>query len=393
VERVHLKRTKRLLSGSLWVFSNELYESPKRYGPGSLVEVCDMKEAFLGIGYINPHSLIAVRLLTERREAVDREFLRRRILGAVSLREKLYGQGAGAMRLIYSEADRLPGLIADLYGGCLVIQSLTLGMEAMKEEVVGALDETIRPETIVLRNDSPVRGLEGIPLYKEVAKGSIEKLPVIEEDGVLFEVDPLEGQKTGFFLDQRENRKLFKDMAAGFARGGRALDLFSYTGAWALALASAGASVTALDDSERALAQARRNAELNGLGGRVRFVKGEAFSFLDAELSEGEGRYDFVVSDPPSFVKSKDRLREALRAYRSLNGKCMRLLKRGGLLAASSCSHHVDRESFLDALRAAGRDAGRSPRLLALRSQAMDHPVLLSMPETEYLKCAVLVVD
>lgn len=388
MQKVHLKRTKRLLAGHLWVFSNELYESPRNYPPGALVELYDMRETFVGIGYINPGSLIAVRLLTRERRPVNKEFMRDRIREALALRERLL-PGCSGLRLIYSEGDYLPGLIVDRYGDCLVLQLLTSGMEALRETIIELLDQMIAPGVIVLRNDSRWRALEGLPLHREIVKGDLKILPLIKEDGLLFQVDPYEGQKTGFFLDQRENRQAIGEMI----RGGRGLDLFCYTGAWSVRIAAAGADVTAVDASERAIDHGRRNAELNGLLERVNFIKEDIFSFLHGELDKSERAYDFIVCDPPAFVKSAEKLREGVRAYGELNESCMKLLKRGGILATSSCSYHLDKEMFLDTLRVAARRSGRRLRLIALRSQGRDHPVLLSMPETEYLKCAFLIVD
>lgn len=388
LKKIHVKRTKRVLAGHLWIFSNELLESPAGYEAGSLVSVYDMKDNFLGTGYINPASLISVRLLTREQEEVDRDFFMRRITGALEMRRRL-SVAADAGRLVFSEGDYLPGLVADRYGSCLVLQFLTAGMEALKDVIISIFDEIINTEVIIVRNDSRSRLLEGLPLYKEIAKGLPEPPPVISEDGVLFEVDAYEGQKTGFFLDQRENRSAF----ARLIKEGRGLDLFCYTGGWALRLAAAGAHVTGVDESERAVKQSERNAELNGLSGRAVFVREDVFSFLKNELAEGGGRYDFIVLDPPAFVKSSSKVKEAVKAYRRLNELCMRLLRPGGLLATSSCSYHLGREMFLDMLRAAGKESGRGLRMLALGSQGRDHPVLLSMPETEYLKCAFLVVD
>ncbi|MBI5074035.1 MAG: class I SAM-dependent rRNA methyltransferase [Nitrospirae bacterium] len=388
MQKVHLKRTKRLHGGHLWVFSNELHEGLKNYEPGSLVEVYDMHDEFIGIGYINPNSLIAVRLLTRERHSIDREFIAQRINAAITLRKRLIGDRE-AFRVIYSEGDYLPGLIADTYGACVVLQFLTFGMDAMKDMVIELFDEILRPEIIVLRNESRVRTLEGLPQYKEIVKGSLESLPMIREDGLFFEIDPYEGQKTGFFLDQRENRVSLKR----YIQHGKGLDLFSYIGAWSMHLASAGAEITCVDSSDRAIAQARRNADLNDLGSRIDYAVEDVFAFLDKELRNGEGRYDFIVLDPPAFVKSAGKLKEAAKAYREINELCMRLLKRGGILASSSCSYHMSRELFVDTLNAAAKNARRSLRLIEFRSQAPDHPVLLSMPETEYLKCAFLVVD
>ena len=386
--KIHLKRTKRLHRGHLWIFSNELSEDLKQYRPGSVVEVYDLNEQFIGMGYINPNSLIAVRLLTREKRGIDRDFLRQGICDAIRLRERLLGE-RDACRVIYSEGDYLPGLIADRYGDFLVIQFLTYGMEAMKDIIIELLDELLKPETIIIRNENQVRTLEGLPLYKEIVKGSIETFPVIREGGVLFEIDPYEGQKTGFFLDQRDSRICLKN----YIQGGRGLDLFSYNGGWSMHLASAGAEITSVDSSEKAVARARRNACLNNLNSRINFAVEDVFDFLEKERCKGEKQYDFIVLDPPAFVKSAARLKEAMKAYREINERSMRLIKPGGILASSSCSYHMHKDLFVDALNTAARNAGRSLRLIEMRSQSPDHPVLLSMPETEYLKCAFLVVD
>jgi len=388
MKKVHLKRTKRLLGGHLWIFSNEIYENLKDYAVGTLVEVFDMHELFLGIGYINPQSLISIRLLTREKEEINRGFFQRRINDAFNLRKRLLGE-RDAFRLIYSEGDYLPGLIVDKYANSLVLQFLTAGMEEFKSIIIGVLDDILKPEIMVLRNVSRVRTLEGLPLYKDVIKGNLQTLPVIQENGLLFEIDPYEGQKTGFFLDQQENRTILKK----YARGGKGLDLFCYLGAWSMHLASAGAEVIGVDASERAVTQARKIAEMNGLTERAFFLKEDVFSFLEKELASTEKKYDFIVLDPPAFVKSSAKIKEAVKAYRELNEMSMRLIKPGGLLATSSCSYHLSKELFSDMLHSAGRNAKRSLRLIGMRSQGPDHPVLLSMPETEYLKCAFLIVD
>lgn len=388
METVHLKRTKRLLAGHLWVFSNELSENPKKYAPGSLVEVHDMKNACLGTGYINPHSLIAIRLLSRGKATVDKAFIRLGIRRALELRKRFF-DGADAFRAVFSEGDYLPGLIVDRYGPCLVVQFLTLGIEMLRETILEVLDELFAPETIVLRNDSRVRRLEGLQLEKAVVKGDLKNLPVIREDGVLFEIDPLEGQKTGFFLDQRMNRISLKR----FVRGGTGLDLFSYSGAWAMQCAAVGAVVSCVDSSGKALGLASGNAALNGFQESVHLIEEDVFAFLGRESSLRGRTYDFIVCDPPAFVKSSKDIKEAVRAYRELNEQCMRLLKPGGILATSSCSYHLSKELFVEMLNAAARNTSRGLRLLEMRSQAPDHPVLLSMSETDYLKCAFLVVD
>jgi len=386
MEIVRLNRTSRILSGHLWVFSNELATSPKDFEPGVLVELRDRKDSFLGIGYINPHSLIAVRILTHQREAINPCFFKKKILDALEFRRRLL-KDMGPFRVVYSEGDFLPGLIVDKYNDCLSIQFLTAGMERLSDMIIEILDDVLSPSAIVLRNDSPARLLEGLGRERRIIKGTLDALPVIREDSLLFEIDPLSGQKTGFFLDQRENRKAFSKLVGG----GQGLDLFCYSGAWGIHLAGKGCKLTGVDDSDTAITQAQGNAEMNGLSGRCTFRKADVFDFLKSEVAH-EARYDFVVLDPPAFVKGKTKVKEALRAYRAINANAMRVLKEGGLLATSSCSYHIEREAFIEMLRTAAKDAGRQTRLLELRSQAKDHPVLLSMPETEYLKCAFLEV-
>jgi 23S rRNA (cytosine1962-C5)-methyltransferase len=388
MKKIHLKRTKRVLGGHLWVFSNEIYENVRGYAPGSLVELFDRQEKFLGTGYINPNSLISIRILSRQRVEMDREFIRRRLRTALDLREKLF-EDSDALRLVYSEGDYLPGLIVDRYGKCIVIQLLTYGIETSKDLIIELLDEMLAPGAIVLKNESRSRLLEGLTLHKEVVKGTLDELPVIRENGVSLEIDPYGGQKTGFFLDQKDNRRALRR----YVKGGEGLDLFCYTGAWSLNLAFSGAEVTGVDESEKAIEQAAKNAALNAFKGKASFVKDDVFSFLKRKVGEDRKRYDFIVLDPPAFVKSSARIKEAVRAYREVNGLCMKLLKPGGILATSSCSYHLGREMFLEMLRDASRDVNRGLRLLELRSQDRDHPVLLSMPETEYLKCAFLVVD
>lgn len=387
MQTVVLSRTSRLNAGHLWVFSNELKDSPRAFTPGSIVELRDKHGEYLGKGYINPHSLIAVRVLTRGAEEIDKDFFRVRIERALDYRRRFVK--GGCYRAVYSEGDGLPGLIIDRYAECVSAQITTLGMEQWTDVIIELIEEIFDPSAIVLRNDSSARSLEGLPLEKRVVKGSLDTLPVIDENGLSIEVDPMHGQKTGMFLDQRENRALFGSLAL---EGEDALDLFCYTGSWALALASGGVKVTGVDASDGAVSQATRNAELNGLSDRCRFTKADVFDFTRAEFSRG-ARYGLIVLDPPAFVKSKQRLKEGLKAYRELNTLCMKLLKQGGLLATSSCSYHVGRDAFMEMLRASARDAGRSVRVIETRSQAKDHPVALSVPETEYLKCVIAQVQ
>ncbi len=387
---VYLRKTSRLLSGHLWVFSNEIESPLKGYRPGSIVEIRDRKENFLGIGYINPHSLIALRVLTRRKEDINSRFLEKRIKDALSYREKVFTvtsqlKDLDSLRLIYSESDLLPGLIVDKYSDWLVIQSLTAGMDNLLDKVVDILDSLLKPSTIFLKNDSPMRLLEGLQLKCEFLKGKEEPLPVIREGEILLKVDPIRGQKTGAFLDQRENRLSLSRLI----KGGRGLDLFCYSGAWGLQLAKNGAHVVMIDSSETALSLARENAMMNSLLERVSFLKADVFDFLSENRKE---EYDFIILDPPAFVKSRSKIKEAIKGYRFINSACMKLLKRGGILATSSCSHHISREEFLEILRQSARDTGRHVRIVEIRGQARDHPVLLQVPETEYLKCVILEV-
>jgi 23S rRNA (cytosine1962-C5)-methyltransferase len=384
MDKILLRRTARIIAGHTWIFSNELAASPKHHEPGSLVEVYDMKKAYIGIGYINPNSLIAVRLLTRERETIDADFFRKRIYNALRYRSMI-GINGDSFRAVFSEGDSLPGLIADKYGDCLVLQFLTLGIEKMKNIIIPIFDEIFSPAAIVLRNDSHSRTLEGLPLVKEVVKGSLPPLPLIHEGDIVFEVDPLAGQKTGFFLDQRENRLAFSELV----HGGKGLDLFCYAGAWGLQLARRGADVTFVDDSESALSRVKSNATRNRIETKCGYAKADVFSFLKEEINVGD-RYDFIVLDPPAFVKSRGKIKEALKGYREINTLAMKLLSEGGILATSSCSYHIEKSVFIDMLRDSARDARKQFRLVEYRSQGKDHPILLSMPETEYLKCAFL---
>jgi len=407
MEKIVLKRTSRIIAGHPWIFSNELLNSPKGFEPGAIVEVCGKDGAFFGIGYINPHSLIAVRLLTRKREEIDAGFFKRRISAALSYRQRFF-KDADSFRAVFSEGDFLPGLIVDKYGGdyplhcCVSVQILTAGMERLSSLALEAIDEVLKPSAIVLRNDSNSRTLEGLPLEKKIIKGSIETLggdnprrgdnplPLIKDGDAVFEVDPMAGQKTGFFLDQALNRSAFAELAG--ASGTTALDLFCYTGAWGVKLAKKGSTVTGVDSSAGAIAQAQRNADLNGVSSNCSFVKADVFDFVKNAVKE-KHEYDCVVLDPPAFVKSKANLREAARAYREINAAGMRLVKSRGLLATSSCSYHMDRALFTDTLRLAAKDAGKTVRLIEARSQAPDHPILLHVPETEYLKCFILEIS
>lgn len=379
------KEERRVLRGHPWVFSNEVQDLPADAVPGEPVEVRDFSGNFLGRGYVNPRSLIAVRILTRKQEDMDAAFFTKRIGSARDLR-KTFGFGE-SFRAVFSEGDGLPGLIVDKYGDTLVVQSLTAGIDGMLDPVLAALREVYGPKTIVLRNDTSSRALEGLGQETRVALGETSGMVEFEESGIRYRADVLGGQKTGFFFDQRENRLALRDLV----RGRRTLDCFCYVGAWALSAARYGATeVIGIDSSEKAVTLARSNAELNNLS--AKFLIGDVFETLRG-LEKQKERFGCVVLDPPAFVKSRAKVREALKGYKEINLRGMRLLEPGGFLVTCSCSHHIDQELFREMLIDAAWSAGRQARLLEMRSQSRDHPMLLAAKETQYLKCAILVVE
>lgn len=388
VIRLKKNEERRAVAGHPWIFSNEIEGSLRDALPGELVDVLDWRGRFVGRGYINPRSLIAVRLLSRRAdEEIGREFFRRRLAEALDYRRRFL-PGVTSCRLVFGEADFLPGLIIDRYGDCLVMQVLTAGMDVQLETIVDLLDEMLSPRAIVLRNDAAARELEGLPQEKRVLRGELPGPVDIEENGVRFSIDLMEGQKTGFFLDQRDNRRL----AGELCRGLKVLDCFSYVGAWSLHAARGGArKVTGLDASAAAVAAASANAALNGLDDICEFRRTDVFDELK-RLSDAGERFGCVILDPPAFVKSKTKLHEGLRGYREINVRALKIIEPGGILATCSCSHHVDRRSFLSMIAGAAADAGRRVRMLEYRSQSADHPVNPAIPETEYLKSVFLQV-
>ncbi len=379
------KEERRILRGHPWIFSNELEDVSAGLEPGELVDVIDHSGRFIGRGYINPHTLIAVRLLTRKQEKIDAEFLGRKIAAAHSFRATL---GFGdSFRAVFGEGDGLPGLVVDKYADTLVVQSSTAGMDRMMNAVITALQGEFSPRAIVLRNDTASRGLEGLAQEKRVVHGTVTGPATIEESGIKYNVDVLEGQKTGFFFDQRENRQALKDIV----KGRRTLDCFCYIGAWSLNAARFGASeVTGIDSSQRAVDLAAANAALNSLS--ARFVAADIFEELRT-FEKQRDRFGCIILDPPAFVKSRSKVREALKGYKEINLRAMKLLESGGVLVTCSCSHHVDQELFKEMLIGAAYSAGRQARLIEMRFQARDHPVLLAARETQYLKCAILMID
>lgn len=370
----------RVQSGHPWIYRSDVRASASLAG-GSAVRVVDERGGFLATGFYSAHSQIALRLLSREDRPAD-ELVAERLRLAVELRERLF-PGASAVRLVHGEGDMLPGLVVDRYGTALSIQTLTEATDSRKEAIVRQLVELTGATVVVERNDVSARRHEGLPLTKSVLLGTLAGPVEYREGEIVLEADLLEGQKTGAFLDQRENHVL-----AGELSHGRALDCFAYNGGFALQLARKAQTVTAVDSSERAVAELTKNAARNGLT-NVTPVLANAFDFLRAQVEAGE-TYDVVVLDPPAFTKSKETVDAALRGYKEINLRAMRLLRRGGLLVTASCSYHVDETTFAQMLLDAARDACRPLQLLEKRGAGRDHPELIGAPETKYLKCSFL---
>src|SRR5712692_9125268 len=392
VEPIHTIRLKpgeqdRLLAGHPWIYQNELEGWPPEAAPGDLVDLHDSQGHFLGRGYLNPRTTLAVRVLARGRVPVDQEFFLARIRQAMALRARFMG-GRVAYRVVHGEADGLPGLVVDRYDDAVAIQLLTAGMDRRRELILTAVEEVLRPRTIVARNDSPMREREGLPRERAVLRGQIPPEPTVTINGLDVAVDLLEGQKTGLFLDQIDNYPLIERMAGG----ADVLDCFCYVGLWGLHAARSGATrVTGIDQSPVAIKQATALAERNGLADRCAFRVGNVFD----ELREHDRRreaFDLVILDPPAFVKARNRIPEALAGYKEINLRAMRLLRPGAFLVTCSCSYHLSAEQFRHMLWDAARDVRRTVRLVARGQQGRDHPILLGLTESEYLKCCVLQV-
>jgi len=365
-----------------WIYRGDVADVRDAAG-GDVVRVLDPSGRALGRAFYSDASLIALRFVAFEDVETDRAFWQARIEAAAALRERLIG-GTNAYRVVHGEADLVSSLVVDRYGDCLSIQTLSQGTDKLKTLFTELLAERFAPRAIVERNDAHVRDLEGLPRVASVLLGEAPGEIEIEEHGVRYLADPIAGQKTGAFLDQRENR-----VAAGRYARGRGLDAFSFHGSFALHLATGCDSVVAVDSSADALERAKRNAALNGLEDKIAFVEENVFDFLRAHEARGE-RFDTIVLDPPAFVKRKTALDAGTRGYKEINLRALKLLAPGGVLVTATCSYHVSEELFLGILASAAADAGRDVRLLEKRSQARDHPVLLTVPETAYLKCLVL---
>lgn len=381
---ISAKGAQRARDGHLWIYRSDVSARPQ-VDSGAIVRVTDNRGRFIAWAHYGAESEITLRLLSKEESEINREFWRQRLLAAAEWRRRIVDD-TNAFRLVHAEGDYLPGLIIDRYDDCFVLQTLTRGMDALKTMWVELLVEEFQPRLIVERNDAKVRQLEGLPMINSVLYSNGESTEAefpITENGIRFQVDLLEGQKTGAFLDQRENRAA----AANYASG-RGLDCFSFHGSFALHLASDCDSVTAIDISEPAIERARSNAELNGIA-NIEFIDGNVFDKLRDYDDAGE-RFDTIVLDPPAFAKNRGAVASALRGYKEINLRALRILNPGGVLITCSCSYHVGEELFLEMLMEAARDAGRTVQIIEKRTQGRDHPILLTVPETYYLKCVVL---
>jgi 23S rRNA (cytosine1962-C5)-methyltransferase len=374
-----VKPRARILHGHDWVFSSEVLKVFGKPADGDVISLKDGKDRLIGSAIYNSRSQIVARRFSRRKQDLDLDFFKRRIAQAAEYRTRR-GVDPTLCRVVWSESDGLPGVIIDRYGDYFVLQTLTLAMDIRRDLIADAITDVFSDATIIERNDAAVRKAEGLELRTDVLRGDAPARIEIEIEDVKFEVDLLHGQKTGFYLDQKHNYAI----VAGFARDRRVLDCFTNQGAFALTCARAGAAdVTGIEESSESIAAARRSAARNDL--KARWIEQDVFQFLRAVEKAG-AQYDLIVLDPPSFTRTKSGLRDALRGYRELHMRAFKLLSKGGLLATFSCSHHVGDAAFSQAIADALVDARRSARRLRQFEQASDHPVLPTIPETEYFK-------
>ena len=374
-------------AGGPWIYDNEIAEILGEPADGGIVRIEDYNGYPLGVGFLNRASTIAVRVLSRDAGAViDRDFLERRVRAAWQYRKDTVD--TSSCRVIFGESDFLPGLVVDKFADVLVVESLALGIDRLKSTILSLLVDLLKEDGISVRgiyerSDAKVRLKEGMERVKGFLSDPFDPVVEIVENGVRYQVDVAEGQKTGFFLDQKYNRLAIQPLA----RGGRVLDCFTHTGAFALNCAQAGAAqVTAVDISQEAVALTQRNAALNGLAGKVEARQADVFDLLTQLAQAGGHPYDYIILDPPAFTKSGATVKNAFRGYKEINYKAMKLLPRGGYLATCSCSHFMTPALFCQMLREAAADAAVSLRQIADRRQAPDHPILWGVPETEYLK-------
>lgn len=380
----------RIVAGHPWIYEGAILRLTRPVSDGEVVQVKDHRQRFVGVGFYNAKSKLRVRVLSADREPLDAAFFERRIREAVALRER-HLPGVTAYRVVNAESDLLSGLIVDRYGDVLVLQTSSLGMEQRKPLIVDVLQRVLSPRAITERNDSSGRRFEGLPEQHGLLAGELAGEVTVGMNGLKYTVDLLGGHKTGLYLDQQENHARVAALIARMPQP-RVLDAFSFVGGFGLAAARAGAAqVHLLDQSEEALAAARRHAEANGLADRCSFEATNVFDWLKARTVHGPNEklippFDAIILDPPSFTRTRSAVNDALRGYKEIHVRALRLLKPGGLLATFCCSHHVDALTFQDVILSAAFDTRRVLRRVAVFHQSPDHPVLPAVPETEYLK-------
>lgn len=389
MSKVYLKKriSPRIANGHPWIFGNEIDKLDTEAQPGDIVDVFTNDKSFVGKGYFNPQSQIVVRLLTRNKnEQVNEEFFHRRLLECWEYRKKLgYVENC---RLVFGEADGLPQLIIDKFNDYFVIQTLALGIDKWKPALVKAIEKIFRPKGIYERNDVPVRELEGLPQQKGFLSAPFDTKIIINENGLRFHVDLENGQKTGYFLDQRDNRRAIEHIV----KDAEVLGAFTYTGTFEIHAAYYGArSVLGLDISESAVQQANRNAALNGLENICRFETANAFDVLKQWSKEGK-QYDVVMLDPPAFTKSRETIQKAITGYKEINLRGMKLVKPGGFLVTSSCTNLVNPQLFKEIIAKAAKDARREIRQVLFQAQAADHPIIWGLENTQYLKFLIIQV-
>ena len=385
---VRLKKRKdnRIEMGHPWVYQSEIASVQGEFSPGDIVTVVNHVGAFIGQGYINPKSQITVRILTRDTRVIDGDFFAQRISQAWQLRKDTIAPDSDSYRLIHAESDQLPALIVDKYGDYLVVQFLSLGMDCRKAEIVQALADVMNPRGIYERSDVNVRNLEGLPLTKGFLLNEFSTRLVIRENGFEFMVDIENGQKTGYFFDQRENRKAI----GPYVNGQRVLDCFCYVGSFSVHAAGYGAEeVLGIDISEDAVADSQANLQRNGFENKGSFLAANVFDELRTREQNGE-QFGTIILDPPAFTKSKGSVGSALRGYKEINLRAMKMIRAQGYLITSSCSHHISEDIFWQMLQGAAADAGKTVQIVEKRSQGTDHPILLASRETQYLKFFVL---
>lgn len=370
----------RVRSGHLWVYRSDVRSAEAE--PGAVVRVTDETGNFVGRAFFSSRSQITLRLLTRDDVAINRDFLAARIRSAIEYRKRVVAD-TEAYRLIYGESDLLPSLIVDRYAEWLVIQTLSQGTDRHKDEIVSILQEMLSPRGILERNDPRVRELEGLERRSSVLYGTVPEKVMATQNGIRFLYDLRTGQKTGGFLDQRENHRAAREYASGDV-----LDCFSYHGGFALTVAQNASQVEAIDLSGPAIDIARRNQELNAVE-NVRFLEGNSFDLLKSYDSSG-CMFDAVILDPPAFAKNRESVAAASRGYKEINLRALKIIRPGGFLITCSCSYHISEALFLQLVAEAANDAGRSVQIVERRTQGRDHPILLTMPETHYLKCFII---